>query len=144
MLGTGVVLGSIGSFDPREVSVHTISLSVMEQPQTCCVCNLFSCKSNKLDFISSVILVLSTEIAFSPSMFLPMTFQLNIVVITSRADVTTVSMYSSTVNGVSCVFRPFYPPDVGLIRCWMTLIWLSAATCPASPRERRRDTSSAR
>lgn len=43
-----------------------------------------------------------------------------------------------------CVSRPCCPPGAGLIQCWMTLTWWSTATYPASPTERRRDTSSAR
>ena len=43
-----------------------------------------------------------------------------------------------------CVFRPCCPPGVGLTQCWTTPTWWSAATCPASPRERRTDISSAR
>lgn len=47
-------------------------------------------------------------------------------------------------NTVPCTSRLCCPPDVGSIPCWTTLTWWSAATCPASPTGRRRDTFSAR
>lgn len=45
---------------------------------------------------------------------------------------------------VSCVYRHCCPPGVGSIQCWMTLIWWSDVTSPASQKERRRGISSVR
>lgn len=57
---------------------------------------------------------------------------------------TTLKCLALCLNIVLCVSRPCCPPGAGLIQCWMTLTWWSTVTCPASPTERRRDTSSAR
>lgn len=51
---------------------------------------------------------------------------------------------SLTVTLLPCASRLCCPPGVGSTRSWTTLTWWSAATCPAFPRGRRRDTSSAR
>lgn len=138
MLGNVVVVKSIDSFDPWKMSVHTIPNLFFLWWRSYFTCTSrrtgnFLKHSSSINWIHPAFLFYQKYSCYRE------------IVRWSGVLVTTVSnIVQCCWQGFFCVSRPCCPPGVGSTPCWMTLTWWSAATCPASPTERRRDTSSAR